>query len=154
MYILFNRLIFDTEDLIVAQASECGLHLHFSGDQNPVRIWCGEDEAEAMLQELFAILQGQGMAASPEDGPYAELGPVELDDDEMQALDAAAELGYRWIARDKNGKIYCYQRQPEKVGSEYQDAHTPDPRRIDPDWFSEITFEVGPVSIDYLRLDA
>lgn len=148
MYILFNRLIFDTEDLIVAQATDLGLHLHFSGDQNPVRIWCGEDEADAMLQELFAILQGQGMAAAPESRPE-----YDLDDDELAALDYASDAGYHWIARDKDGKIFCYQRQPEKVGSEYQDSHTPDPRRMDSSWFSEITFEGGPICIDYLLLD-
>ena len=149
MYILFNRLIFDTEDLIVAQASECGLHLHFSGDQNPVRIWCGEDEADKMLEELFTILQAQGMAAAPESRPE-----YDLDDDELEALDAAAEAGYQWIARDKNGKIFCYLHKPEKVGSEWTDGQPgPPPKQMDSGWYSEITFEGGPVSIDFLRLD-
>jgi len=149
MYILFNRLIFDTEDLIVAQASECGLHLHFSGDQNPVRIWCGEDEADKMLEELFTILQAQGMAAAPESRPE-----YDLDDDELEALDAAAEAGYQWIARDKNGKIFCYLHKPKKVGSEWTDGQPgPPPKQMDSGWYSEITFEGGPVSIDFLRLD-
>ena len=148
MYILFNRLIFNPADLTVAQASEQGLHLHFAGDQSPVRIWCGEGEAEAMLEELFGILQAQGMAATPEDGPE-----YDLDDDELKALDLAADAGYKWIARDKDGKVFCYQRKPEKAGSEWMDNHTPDPRRMEGDWFSEITFEGGPVNIDFLRLD-
>ena len=149
MYILFNRLIFDTEDLIVAQASEQGLHLHFAGDQNPVRIWCGEGEAETMLEELFGILQAQGMAeAPPEDGP-----DYDMDGDELEELDAAAEDGYEWIARDKNGKIFCYRKKPEKREVEYVDPSTPEPKRMTDGWFSEITFEGGPVSIDFLRLD-
>ena len=147
MYILFNRLIFNPADLTVAQASEQGLHLHFAGDQSPVRIWCGEGEAEAMLEELFGILQEQGMAAIQEVAPE-----YDLDDDELTALDAAAEDGYQWIARDKNGQIFCYQRKPEKFDKEYQDNHTPDPRRMDRTWFSEITFEGGPVNINFLRL--
>ena len=44
-------------------------------------------------------------------------------------------------------------RKPEKTATEYLDDHTPDPRQMDPEWFSEIKFETGPVSIDYLRLD-
>ena len=148
MFILFNRLIFDTENLIVAQASEQGLHLHFAGDQSPVRIWCGEDEAEAMLEELFGILQEQGMAATPEDGPE-----YDLNGDELDALDAAAEAGYQWIARDKNGMIFCYLHKPEKVGAGWEDAETPEPKRMADDWFSEITFEGGPVNIDFLRID-
>lgn len=148
MYILFNRLIFDTENLIVAQASEQGLHLHFAGDQSPVRIWCGECEAEAMLEELFGILQAQGMAETPQDR-----SEYDLNGDELEALDEAAEAGCQWIARDKNGMIFCYLRKPEKVGAGWEDAETPEPRRMPDDWFSEITFEGGPVNIDFLRLD-
>ena len=148
MYIFFHGLVFEPEELIVAQSNELGLTLQFRGCQNPVGICCSEDDSFKLLGELYQMMLETGIAMNSK----GEDPDFNLDDDELSALDLAAEAGYKWIARDKDHKLFCYQHKPEKVGNEYQDSHTPDPRRMITDWFSEITFDTGPISIDFLRL--
>ena len=147
MFIYFHESLISLDDLIFAQALGDDVVLYFH--QGSVNFSCASHEAAVIaVHELYDILVDKGFAE-------ADAGDLQiaLDDDELAALDEAAEAGYQWIARDKNGKIFCYIRKPEKTGTEYLDDHTPDPRQMDPEWFSEIKFETGPVSIDYLRLD-
>ena len=149
MYILFHNTIFDPAEVTLAIAYKSEVHVAVNGSTYPMRIETGSPgNAELILDELFRIMIDAGLASDDDDA-----GPeFELDDDEMAALDLAAEAGYQWIARDKNGQIFCYIRKPEKVGPEYQDTHTPDPRRMDSASFSELTFEEGPINIDFLRI--
>ena len=146
MFIYFHESLISLDDLIFAQALGDDVVLYFRQGGNRI-CFLNHFAAAKAVQELHCILIEKG---------YAETGAddlqVELDDDELAALDQAAEDGYQWIARDKNGKIFCYIRKPEKTAIDYLDDHTPDPRRMDPSWYSEIKFETGPVSIDYLRL--
>ena len=147
MFIFYRELLISLDELIMVQAFGDKVRLCFH--QGGVNFSCASHEAAVKaVQELHCILIEKGYAETGADDLQVELG-----DDELAALDQAAEAGYQWIARDKNGKIFCYIRKPEKTGTEYLDDHTPDPRQMDPEWFSEIKFETGPVSIDYLRLD-
>ena len=147
MFIYFHESLISLDDLIMAQAFGDDVVLYFH--QGRVNFSCASHEAAVIaVHELHDILVDKGFAE-------ADAGDLQiaLDDDELAALDSAAEAGYRWIARDKNGKIFCYIRKPEKTGNEYMDDHTDNPRQMNPELFSEIKFETGPVSIDYLRLD-
>ena len=147
MFISFRESLISLEDLISAQALGDDVVLYFR--PGSVKISCASHEdALIAVSDLHSIMIAKGYAEADADDLQ-----VELDDDELAALDQAAEAGYQWIARDKNGKIFCYIRKPEKTATEYLDDHTPDPRQMDPEWYSEIRFETGPVSIDYLRLD-
>ena len=146
MFIYFHESLISLEDLLFAQAIGNDVVLYFRpGGAN---FSCASHEAAVLaVQDLHSILIAKGYAEADADDLQ-----VELDDDELAALDLAAEAGYHWIARDKNGKIFCYIQKPEKTATEYLDDHTPDPRQMAPEWYSEIKFETGPVSIDYLRL--
>ena len=147
MFISFRESLISLEDLISAQALGDDVVLYFR--PGSVKISCtSHEDALIAVSDLHSIMIAKGYAEADADDLQ-----VELDDDELDALDQAAEAGYRWIARDKNGKIFCYIRRPEKTSTEYLDDHTPDPRQMDPEWYSEIKYETGPVSIDYLRLD-
>ena len=147
MFIYFHESLISLDDLIFAQALGDDVVLYYR--QGGCRIsFLNHFAAAKAIQELHDILIDKGFAETD----AGDL-QISLDDDELAALDEAAEAGYQWIARDKNGKIFCYIRKPEKTATEYLDDHTPDPRQMDPEWFSEIKFETGPVSIDYLRLD-
>ena len=148
MFIYFHESLISLDDLIMAQAFGDQVRLYFH--QGVVEaLFCASHEAAMLaVSDLHSIMIAKGYAEADADDLQ-----VELDDDELAALDTAAEAGYQWIARDKNGKIFCYIRKPEKTATEYLDDHTPDPRQMDPNWYSEIKFETGPVSIDYLRLD-
>ena len=147
MFISFRESLISLEDLISAQVLGDDVVLYFR--PGSVKISCASHEdALIAVSDLHSIMIAKGYAEADADDLQ-----VELDDDELDALDQAAEAGYRWIARDKNGKIFCYIRRPEKTASEYLDYHTPDPRQMVPEWFSEIKFETGPVSIDYMCLD-
>ena len=146
MFILFRESLISLEDLISAQALGDDVILYFR--PGSVKISCASHEdALIAVSDLHSIMIAKGYAEADADDLQ-----VELDDDELAALDLAADAGYQWIARDKNGKIFCYIRKPEKTATEYLDDHTPDPRQMDPEWYSEIRFETGPVNIDYLRL--
>ena len=146
MFIYFHESLISLDELIFAQAHGDDVRLYFH--QGSVNLSCASHEAAVIaVSDLHSIMIAKGYAEADADDLQ-----VELDDDELDALDQAAEAGYQWIARDKNGKIFCYIRKPEKTGTEYLDDHTPDPRQMDPSWYSEIKFETGPVSIDYLRL--
>ena len=147
MFIFYRESLISLDDLIFATALGDDVVLYFH--QGSVNFSCASHEAAVIaVHELYDILVDKGFAE-------ADAGDLQiaLDDDELAALDSAAEAGYQWIARDKNGKIFCYIRKPKKNEIEYLDEHTSDPRQMDPEWFSEIKFETGPVSIDYLRLD-
>lgn len=147
MFISFRESLISLEDLISAQVLGDDVVLYFR--PGSVKISCtSHEDALIAVSDLHSIMIAKGYAE-------ADAGDLQisLDDDELAALDEAAEAGYQWIARDKNGKIFCYIRKPEKTGTEYLDDHTPDPRQMNPEWYSEIRFETGPVSIDYLRLD-
>lgn len=147
MFISFRESLISLEDLISAQALGDDVVLYFR--PGSVKISCASHEAAVLaVSDLHSIMIAKGYAEAD-----AEDLQIALDDDELAALDEAAGAGYQWIARDKNGKIFCYIRKPEKTSTEYLDDHTPDPRQMDPEWYSEIKFETGPVSIDYLRLD-
>lgn len=147
MFIYFHESLISLDELIMAQAFGDEVHLYFH--QYGVKFSCASHEAAVLaVSDLHSIMISKGYAEADADDLH-----VELDDDELAALDLAADAGYQWIARDKNGKIFCYIRKPEKTATEYLDDHTPDPRQMDPNWYSEIKFETGPVSIDYLRLD-
>ena len=149
MFIYFHESLISLDDLACAQVSDIYVVLVFSNTSCNMRIGCASHEAAVQaVHELYDILVDKGCAEADADDLQ-----IALDDDELAALDEAAEAGYQWIARDKNGKIFCYIRKPEKTATEYLDDHTPDPRQMDPNWYSEIKFETGPVSIDYLRLD-
>ena len=149
MFIYFHESLISLDELIFAQVSDIYVVLVFSNTSCNTRIGCASHEAAVQaVHELYDIMIAKGYAEADADDLH-----VELDDDELAALDLAADAGYQWIARDKNGKIFCYIRKPEKTATEYLDDHTPDPRQMDPSWYSEIKFETGPVSIDYLRLD-
>ena len=146
MFIFFQESLISLDELIFAMPSGDDVRLYFHS--GGVNFNCAShDAAVRAVKELYDILTAKGYAEADADALQ-----VELDDDELDALDQAAEAGYRWIARDKNGKIFCYIRKPEKTSTEYLDDHTPDPRQMDPEWYSEIKFETGPVSIDYLRI--
>ena len=146
MFIYFHESLISLDDLIFAQALGDDVVLYYR--QGGARIsFLNHFAAAKAVQELRDILIDKGFAETD-----AEDLQIELDDDELAALDLAADDGYAWIARDKNGKIFCYNRKPEKVGNEYQDNHTPDPRQMVSQWYSEIKFETGPVNINYLRL--
>ena len=147
MFIYFHESLISLDDLTMAQAFGDEVRLYFH--QGSVNLSCPSHGAAVIaVSELHSIMTAKGYAEAD-----AEALQVELDDDELAALDQAAEAGYQWIARDKNGKIFCYIRRPEKTSTEYLDDHTPDPRQMDPQWYSEIKFETGPVNINYLRLD-
>ena len=147
MFIYFHESLISLDELTCAQALGDDIILYNRQGGNRISCLNHFDAAKA-IQELYDILIAKGYAE-------ADAGDLQisLDDDELAALDEAAGAGYQWIARDKNGKIFCYNRKPEKTSTEYLDDHTPDPRQMDPEWYSEIRFETGPVSIDYLRLD-
>ena len=147
MFIYFHESLISLDELIMVQAFGDKVRLVFH--QGGVNFSCASHEAAVIaVHELYDILVDKGFAE-------ADAGDLQiaLDDDELAALDLAADAGYQWIARDMNGKIFCYIRKPEKTATEYLDDHTPDPRQMAPEWYSEIKFETGPVSIDYLRLD-
>ena len=146
MFIYFHESLISLDDLLFAQALGSDVVLYFRHGGQRIA-FLNHIAAAKAVQDLHSILIAKGYAEADADDLQ-----VELDDDELAALDTAAEAGYRWIARDKSGKIFCYIRKPEKTAIEYQDDHTPDPRQMDPEWYSEIKFETGPVSIDYLRL--
>ena len=146
MFIYFQESLISLDDLIFAQALNDKVILYFREGGQQI-FCCSHLAAVKAVQDLHDILIAKGYAETDADDLH-----VELDDDELAALDLAAEAGYQWIARDKNGKIFCYIRKPEKTATEYLDDHTPDPRQMDPNWYSEIKFETGPVSIDYLRI--
>ena len=147
MFISFLESLISLDELIMAQAFGNQVRLYFH--QGGVDFSFASHEAAVLaVSDLHSIMIAKGYAEADADDLQ-----VELDDDELAALDTAAEAGYRWIARDKNGKIFCYIRKPEKTGNEYMDDHTDNPRQMNPELFSEIKFETGPVSIDYLRLD-
>ncbi len=147
MFIYFHESLISLDELIMALASGDEVRLYFH--QGGVNFSCASHEAAVLaVSDLHSIMIAKGYAEAD-----AEDLQIALDDDELAALDQAAEAGYEWIARDKNGKIFCYNRKPEKTGNEYMDDHTDNPRQMDPEWFSEIKFETGPVNIYYLRLD-
>ena len=148
MFIYFHESLISLNDLIFAQALGDDVVLYHRQGGGARISFLNHFAAAKAIQELHDILIDKGYAE-------ADAGDLQiaLDDDELAALDEAAEAGYQWIARDKNGKIFCYIRKPKKNEIEYLDEHTSDPRQMDPEWFSEIKFETGPVSIDYLRLD-
>ena len=147
MFIYFHESLISLDDLIFAQVLGDDVVLYFR--PGSVKISCASHEdALIAVSDLHSIMIAKGYAEADADDLQVELG-----DDELAALDLAAEAGYQWIARDKNGKIFCYIRKPEKTGNEYMDDHTDNPRQMNPELFSEIKFETGPVSIDYLRLD-
>lgn len=148
MFIYFHESLISLNDLIFAQALGDDVVLYHRQGGGARISFLNHFAAAKAIQELHDILIDKGYAEADADDLH-----VELDDDELAALDLAADAGYQWIARDKNGKIFCYIRKPEKTSTEYLDDHTPDPRQMDPEWYSEIKFETGPVSIDYLRLD-
>ena len=146
MFISFRESLISLEDLISAQVLGDDVVLYFRPGSEKISCASHEDALIA-VSDLHSIMIAKGYAEADADDLQ-----VELDDDELAALDQAAEAGYHWIARDKNGKIFCYIRRPEKTSTEYLDDHTPDPRQMDPEWYSEIKYETGPVSLDYLRL--
>lgn len=148
MFIYFHESLISLDDLIFAQALGDDVILYYRKAGGARISFLNHIAAAKAVQDLHCILIEKGYAEADADGLQ-----VELDDDELAALDSAAEAGYQWIARDKNGKIFCYIRKPEKTGNEYMDDHTDNPRQMNPELFSEIKFETGPVSIDYLRLD-
>ncbi len=149
MYILFHGAIFDPADLVMAEATDQGLYIQTAGAIKPTIIRSETENPMALLGDLHQIMLETGIAYQPESGPE-----FELDGDEQMMLSKALADGYEWVARDKNGGIYAYRNKPVKRKSTYEDPRTPDPVRLEKDWFSEIDFNDGPISISYLLLDA
>lgn len=148
MYILFHGVVFDPAELISAEARDEGVMIQLCGGTQPTLITSESQAPMAMLGELYQFMLEQGIAYQPEDGPE-----IELDEDELAELTQLSEDGYEWIARDKSGAIFAYRFKPIKKKATYEDPRTPEPIRLEEDWYSEIDFDAGPISINYLILD-
>ena len=150
MFIFFHGMIFDPADLLTAQADGDGLWIQIAGaNSGPALITSESMSPQALLGDLYQIMLETGIAYQPESGPE-----FELDGDEQKMLSKALADGYEWVARDKSGGIYAYRKKPVKRKSTYEDPWTPDPVRLEQDWFSEIDFNAGPISISYMLLNS
>jgi len=143
MYIFFHGVIFDPTELIAVGAGKEGIWLILRGTDAPIRI--RGEQPETLVGELYRHMLEAGIAFSPE----TDLD-FEMDEDEEAALSMALSSGYEYLARDKGGGIYAYRSKPRKLKSTYEDPLTQDPMKLEKDWFSEIRFETGAVSIAYL----
>lgn len=68
------------------------------------------DEAEAALIDAGVI-----------ENPYPEPAGPELDDEELAKLRDLETDGYRFLARDKDGKLFAFRRRPEHDGAYWND---------------------------------
>lgn len=74
--------------------------------------------AEATEDEVTAVVDLLGLLVPDEPGRRLGL-------DELEELASIFEAGFRWAARDRDGKIYAYKDKPEKgnnswMGTEFQ----------------------------------
>lgn len=149
MFIFFHGAVFDPADLLIAEATGDGLWIQIAGaNGGPTLITSEAMSPQALLGELYQMMLETGIAYQPESGPE-----FELDGDEELMLSKALADGYEWVARDKSGLIYAYRKKPVKRKATYEDPCTPDPVKLEKDWFSEIDFNTGPISISYMLLD-
>lgn len=148
MFIFFHGAVFDPAEIILAEASEInnGVYIQIHGASQSILVTSDSKKPLALLGELYQIMLETGIAYSADDDL-----DIELDGDEIEMLDGAQRDGFSYIARDKDGKIFAYWSKPIKRAGSYEDISSiQPPRRLEDDYFSEITFETGPISIAYL----
>ena len=80
--------------------------------------------AEASEDEVTAVVNLLGLLVLE----YPEEPEVEFGRDELEELASLFETGYRWAARDRDGKAFAYKDKPEKgnaswKGDEFQRLH-------------------------------
>ena len=97
MFIYFHESLISLDDLIFATALGDDIILYNRQGGNRISCLNHFDAAKA-IQELYDILIAKGYAE-------ADAGDLQisLDDDELAALDEAAEAGYQWIASATSG---------------------------------------------------
>ena len=70
---------------------------------------------------------------------------------EYHNLHVLKEYGFNYIARDNDNSLYSYEKRP--VYNDRRSSFAPvnnGYRRVDDDLYEFITFEMGPVKIDYI----
>ena len=80
--------------------------------------------AEATEDEVAAVVNLLGLLVPEE----LEEPEIEFGRDELEELASLFEAGYRWVARDRDGKAFAYKDKPEKgnaswKGDEFQRLH-------------------------------
>lgn len=103
------------------------------------------DEAEAALIDAGVI-----------EDPAADVDKLELTEAEHAAVEALYNDGFHFLARDADGKLYAFDREPHKEGAYWDndpDPGQPKPKRVD-EGFDFIDFDdEDPWSIAYLLLE-
>lgn len=129
MFINFHGSIFDTEQIVFATKYHLptppfteSLEIHF--DTRVVSTLYIDGDSDALSDELWQILREQQLTYVPEPDPEPEDGEPILTEEERVILQNVYDAGYKFVARDKDGKLWAFRNEPTFDGYYWNDGTT------------------------------
>ena len=117
-------------------------------DGTRVHLNCGAMTViPASMEDVLAAYEAAGMFKDSGD-PVG----IALTDAERQELLEFYKGGFRWVAADKDGRIYAYMKKPERDGAYWYSPSSPAEVELTED-FDAISFEDEPLDLAALFAD-
>lgn len=131
-----DSFIDSAEIAVVRRAADCTLPVL------DITLHCGVScFVEGSVEELEAALIDAGLLDNPNNDVQ------NLSDDEVNELEQLDAAGYRFLARDKDGKLYAYRNKPDYDGAHWTDPLCPQ----DPIWIDDRSDEPDDPLFDFIH---